>query len=118
MPVQTLLKYGERVPDPESSDVQRTEKHTLQRSVGTLNVYRALASEYYISLTSPDPIGKAFTLSSKLKEMSDQEYEFRAEYTELSESVEQYAADILAQARDSEEVNNIISLLYQHHQNI
>ena len=37
--------------------------------------------------------------------MSDMEYEFRAEYTELSESVEQYAADILAQARDSEEVS-------------
>ena len=38
------------------------------------------------------------------------EYEFRAEYTELSESVEQYAADILAQARDSEEVSLYIFL--------
>ncbi|XP_033641216.1 short transient receptor potential channel 5-like isoform X1 [Asterias rubens] len=109
MVLKTLLKYGERVPDPESSDFQRTEKHTLQRSVGTLNVYRALSSGYYISLTAHDPIGKAFTLSSRLKEMSDMEYEFRAEYTELSESVEQYAADILAQARDSEELTSILT---------
>ena len=92
------------IPDPESSDSQRTEKHTLQHSVGTLNVYRALASEYYISLTSVDPISTAFTLADKLKEMSDQEYEFRNEYIEISESVEQYAADMLGQARDSEEV--------------
>ncbi|XP_022108366.1 short transient receptor potential channel 5-like [Acanthaster planci] len=107
--LKTLLKYGAVIPDPDSSDFQRTEKHTLQRSVGTLNVYRALSSGYYISLTAPDPIGHAFTLSSKLGEMSNQEYEFRAEYTELSESVEQYAADILAQARDSDELTSILT---------
>ena len=83
--------------------------------MGTLNVYRALASEFYISLTSLDPIGTAFTLSDKLKEMSDQEYEFRAEYIELSDAVEQYAADMLGQARDSEEVRRevlIAPLIY------
>ncbi len=102
--LQTLLRYGAIIPDPESAESQRTEKHTLQHSVGTLNVYRALASEFYISLTSLDPIGTAFTLSDKLKEMSDQEYEFRAEYIEISNSTEQYAADMLGQARDSDEV--------------
>ncbi|XP_038065339.1 short transient receptor potential channel 4-like [Patiria miniata] len=109
MILKTLLKYGATIPDPDSSDFQRTEKHTLQRSVGTLNVYRALSSGYYISLTAHDPIGHAFTLSSKLGEMSNLEYEFRAEYTELSESVEQYAADILAQARDSDELTSILT---------
>ncbi|XP_072049791.1 short transient receptor potential channel 4-like isoform X2 [Amphiura filiformis] len=107
--IKSLLRYGAVIPDPESADSQRTEKHTLQHSVGTLNVYRALASEFYISLTSIDPIGTAFTLSDKLKEMSDQEYEFRAEYIELSEAVEQYAADMLGQARDSEELTTILT---------
>ena len=46
--------------------------------------------------------------------MSDQEYEFRAEYIELSDAVEQYAADMLGQARDSEEVRreSIAPLIY------
>ncbi|XP_033099108.1 short transient receptor potential channel 4-like isoform X2 [Anneissia japonica] len=107
--IKVLLKYGSTIPDPDTSDFLRTEKHTLQRSVGTLNIYRALASEAYISLTSTDPIGTAFSMCDRLRSLSNQEYEFRAEYNELAEQMEQYAADILGQARSSEESSTVLT---------
>ena len=55
--MQILIKYGARVPSPDSADNERTAKHTLQRSVGTLNIYKALSSQFYVSRTSKDPIG-------------------------------------------------------------
>ncbi|XP_071498896.1 short transient receptor potential channel 1-like [Diadema antillarum] len=107
--IDILLKYGALVPSPDSSDSERTAKHTLQRSVGTLNIYRALSSQFYISKTSKDPIGDAFHLCHRLREMSGQEYEFRSEYLELADSVEEYAADLLGQARDSTELNKVMT---------
>ncbi|XP_071958042.1 short transient receptor potential channel 4-like [Antedon mediterranea] len=107
--IKVLLKYGATVPDPDTSDFLRTEKHTLQRSVGTLNIYRALASEAYISLTSRDPIGTAFSMCGRLRALSNQEYEFRVEYNELADQMEKYAADILGEARNSEESTTVLT---------
>ncbi|XP_070563650.1 short transient receptor potential channel 4-like [Ptychodera flava] len=48
-----------------------------------------------------DPFGRAFELSSTLKDMSEKEYEFSKEYLQLSEQCEQFAADLLGQTRDT-----------------
>ena len=40
--------------------------------------------------------------------MSGLEYEFRAEYLELADTMEEYAADLLGQARDSKEVRKLV----------
>lgn len=107
--IDILLKYKALVPSPDSSDSERTAKHTLQRSVGTLNIYRALSSQFYISKVSDDPMGDGFLLCNRLREMSGLEYEFRAEYLELADTMEEYAADLLGQARDSKELNKIMT---------
>ena len=42
--------------------------------------------------------------------MSGQEYEFRSEYLEVADTVEEYAADLLGQARDSKEVGTRVTV--------
>ncbi|XP_070534327.1 short transient receptor potential channel 4-like isoform X2 [Ptychodera flava] len=93
----------------------QSEKHTVQRSVGTLNIYKALASEAYLSYIEletkkrPDPFGRAFELSIQLRELSSSEYEFRQDYTELAERCEQFAADLLGQTRDANELSTVLN---------
>nr|XP_006814991.1 PREDICTED: short transient receptor potential channel 5-like [Saccoglossus kowalevskii] len=106
--IKILLRHSASIDDPESIN-RVTEKHTLQHSLGTLNVYKALASEAYISLTNEDPIDKAFKLSVKLRDMSTRDYEFRQDYIDLSERCEQFAADLLGQTRDTQELTTILT---------
>ncbi|XP_070548230.1 short transient receptor potential channel 4-like isoform X2 [Ptychodera flava] len=107
--IKMLLHYGATIEDPEKTTDRVTEKHTLQHSLGTLNVFQALASEAYISLVSTDPIDRAFKLSVKLIEMSVRDYEFRQEYLKLSEKCEQFAADLLGETRDTKELTTILT---------
>ncbi|XP_071842592.1 short transient receptor potential channel 5-like isoform X3 [Apostichopus japonicus] len=106
--IKLLLNYGARVPDPGSGELQRTEQHTLQHSVGILNLYRAHACGLYIAMTSPDPIATAFSLGDQLQKLSISEYEFRQEYKALLDDVEQFAADMLGQARNSKELEIVM----------
>ncbi|XP_070564473.1 short transient receptor potential channel 4-like [Ptychodera flava] len=151
--IQTLLRYGahdiilnER--EFQSDDIEwQTEKHTVERSLGLLNFYKAISSPAYIAITELnkstnsdksgdkkdiqndqsadkdvdktdkasfedgvidpqnvcDPFGKAFELSSTLKEMSETEYEFSKDYLELSEQCEDFAADLLGQTRHTKD---------------
>ncbi|KAJ8034894.1 Short transient receptor potential channel 5 [Holothuria leucospilota] len=106
--IKLLLGYGARVPDPSSAELQRTEQHTLQHSVGILNLYRAHSCGLYIAMTSPDPIATAFSLGEQLQKLSISEYEFRQEYKALLDDVEQFAADMLGQARNSKELEIVM----------
>ncbi|XP_070555680.1 short transient receptor potential channel 4-like [Ptychodera flava] len=106
--VKILLDHGARIEDPEFYSFQ-TEEFTLQHSLGTINVYKALASQAYISLTSEDPIGTAFELSHKLRALSSRDYEFRYQYGELAAQCELFAADLLGHVRDSEEQGTILN---------
>ncbi|XP_070555984.1 short transient receptor potential channel 5-like [Ptychodera flava] len=100
--LKLLLDLGARIEQPEFYNFQ-TEEFTLEHSVGTINVYRALASQAYISLTSEDPIQTAFHLSWKLRKLSVRDYEFRFQYEQLADQCAQYAADLLGQVRNSHE---------------
>ncbi|XP_070535325.1 short transient receptor potential channel 4-like [Ptychodera flava] len=110
--IKLLMEKG--APEIKLSDFH-TEKHTVQRSVGTLNIYKALASEAYISYSElekrqrPDPFGRAFELSVELRELSSTEYEFRQAYSELAEQCEQFAADLLGQTRDADELRAVLN---------
>lgn len=83
--------------------------HTLENSVGMLNLYKALASQAYISLTAKDPFNTTFELCAKLRKLSKTKYEFMDQFQELADQCEQFAADLLDQVRDSEEQAYILN---------
>ncbi|XP_077863895.1 short transient receptor potential channel 4-like [Saccoglossus kowalevskii] len=106
--IKLLLDYGAKIEDPESFSFT-SAKFTLQHSQATLNIYRALASQAYMSLTCSDPITDAFKLSSKLRELSERDYEFRTLYLELTTQCDEYAADLLGCIRDTKEQVLVLS---------
>ncbi|XP_006822009.1 short transient receptor potential channel 4-like, partial [Saccoglossus kowalevskii] len=105
--IKLLLDCGAEIQDPETYEFQ-SEAYTLEHSLGTVNVYRALASEAYISLTCSDPISSAFELSFKLRELSERDYEFRFQYSDLAHQCEQFGAGLIGQIRDSQEQNTLL----------
>ncbi|TSO57277.1 Short transient receptor potential channel 1 [Bagarius yarrelli] len=56
-----------------------------------------------------DPILRAFELSTDLKELSLVEVEFRTDYEELAKQCKMFAKDLLAQARNSRELEVILN---------
>ncbi|XP_070558939.1 short transient receptor potential channel 5-like [Ptychodera flava] len=106
--LKTLLEYGAFVEDPDKYDY-KTAEFTLEYSVGRINVYRALASQAYIALTSEDPISRAFDLAWKLRLLSERDYEFRQQYLELADQCEKFAADLLGQVRDTREQTIVLT---------
>uniref|UniRef100_A0A8C2E426 Short transient receptor potential channel 1 n=1 Tax=Cyprinus carpio TaxID=7962 RepID=A0A8C2E426_CYPCA len=74
-----------------------------------LDIYRCLASPSLIMLTEEDPILRAFKLSADLKELSLVEVEFRNDYEELAKQCKMFAKDLLAQARNSRELEVILN---------
>ncbi|XP_077977129.1 short transient receptor potential channel 4-like [Glandiceps talaboti] len=110
--IKVLQEKG--APQITLSDLH-TEKHTVQRSVGTLNIYKALASEAYISFIElekkekSDPFGRAFELSAELRRMSSLEYEFRKEYLDLADQCELFAAELIGQTRDTDELRTVLN---------
>lgn len=68
-----------------------------------LNIYRALASQAYISLTSLDPINTGFERCVKLRKLCQINPEFSVEFNTLAGQCEQFAADILGHIRNQAE---------------
>ncbi|XP_070555124.1 short transient receptor potential channel 4-like [Ptychodera flava] len=105
--IKILLECGAEIKDPETYEFQ-SEEYTLEHSLGTVNIYKALASEAYISLTSKDPVNTAFELSCKLRELSERDYEFRFQYADLAHQCEVFGANIIQFVRDSREQNTVL----------
>ncbi|XP_071802495.1 transient receptor potential-gamma protein-like isoform X3 [Asterias amurensis] len=100
--IRILLEYGARIKDPgEYSD--EAAMHTLENSVGMINLYKALSSQAYISQTSSDPFSTTFELCSKLRKLALTKYEFCDQFQELAHQCEDFAAGLLDQVRDSNE---------------
>ncbi|XP_033110111.1 short transient receptor potential channel 5-like [Anneissia japonica] len=106
--IRHLLEYGVRI-DAAEDYAFHTEVNTLQNCLGTLNIYKGLASPAYISLTSSDPINTAFERCVQLRKLSEKNHEFSAEFRDLAEKCEQFAADILGHIRDSKEQKCILN---------
>ncbi|XP_072176469.1 short transient receptor potential channel 4-like [Diadema setosum] len=100
--IKILLEYGARIEDPEYYAFS-TETNTLQHSLGMLNIYRALASQAFISLTSIDPINTAFERCVRLRKLCQINPEFSEEFSGLANQCEQFAADILGHIRNQSE---------------
>ncbi|XP_071958227.1 short transient receptor potential channel 5-like isoform X2 [Antedon mediterranea] len=107
--IKMLLQHNAVISDPWKKLKTSRQKHSVQYSVGLLNIYKALSSEFYISLTSDDPIDKSFELYKRLKLLARMEYEYKNEYDQLAEQVELYASELLGQTRNSKELSTILT---------
>uniref|UniRef100_A0A2K6K210 Transient receptor potential cation channel subfamily C member 1 n=1 Tax=Rhinopithecus bieti TaxID=61621 RepID=A0A2K6K210_RHIBE len=87
----------------------RPKRSSRPTIVFRLDIYRCLASPALIMLTEEDPILRAFELSADLKELSLVEVEFRNDYEELARQCKMFAKDLLAQARNSRELEVILN---------
>ncbi|XP_011487277.1 short transient receptor potential channel 1 isoform X2 [Oryzias latipes] len=110
-----LLKQDISLPRPHAVGCECTlcnaknKKDSLRHSRFRLDIYRCLASPALIMLTEEDPILRAFELSTDLKELSLVEVEFRNDYEELATQCKMFAKDLLAQARNSRELEVILN---------
>lgn len=110
-----LLKQDISLPRPHAVGCECTlcnaknKKDSLRHSRFRLDIYRCLASPSLIMLTEEDPILRAFELSADLKELSLVEVEFRNDYEELAKQCKMFAKDLLAQARNSRELEVILN---------
>nr|XP_002740098.1 PREDICTED: short transient receptor potential channel 4-like [Saccoglossus kowalevskii] len=102
------IEYGARVPNPSDLASPKDES-TLEHSVGSLQLYKALTSEVYMSLTQEDPIEYAFKLCHKMRQLSMLNFEFRFEYEEFADKCETYAADILGSVQSTEEQTVVLT---------
>ena len=71
--LQILLDYGLRIHEPSlknQMDESASEVDDLLKSVGTLEVYKALASEAYVSQAYSDPVDRSFELGVILHKLS------------------------------------------------
>nr|XP_033815390.1 short transient receptor potential channel 1 [Geotrypetes seraphini] len=110
-----LLKQDISLPKPHAVGCECTlctaknKKDSLRHSRFRLDIYRCLSSPALIMLTEEDPILRAFELSADLKELSLVEVEFRNDYEELAQQCKTFAKDLLAQARNSRELEVILN---------
>ncbi|XP_032831183.1 short transient receptor potential channel 1 isoform X1 [Petromyzon marinus] len=110
-----LLKQDISLPRPHAVGCEccicqaKNRKDSLRHSRFRLDIYRALASPALIMLTEEDPVLRAFELSVDLKELSLVEVEFRNDYEQLAQQCKSFAKDLLAQARNSRELEAILN---------
>ncbi|ESO12412.1 hypothetical protein HELRODRAFT_63393 [Helobdella robusta] len=113
--IQLLISRGATInkPHPLSCSCSKCRKETfedsLRYSLQRIQIFRALSSPAWISLTSFDPVLTAFRLSWELEHLAMKENEFRDLYANLSEQCKQYACNLLDQCRSSHEVIAVLN---------
>lgn len=111
-----LLNLGHTIEKPHlprcSCMECRTDKwkkfETLGESLARIDAYRALSSPVYIILTSTDPILTAFKLSRETYHLSVDFPEHQDVYLKLSDQCSKFAADLLEQCKNTEEVELLL----------
>ena len=58
-----LVEVGARIPELTADTFQTAATDSLQQSVGSLELYKGLASDAYVVLSSDDPINRYTSLS-------------------------------------------------------
>ncbi|CAK9797380.1 Transient receptor potential protein [Anthophora plagiata] len=117
--LKILLDRGATLPTPHDARcgcdecVTSSEQDSLRHSQARINAYRALTSPSLIALSSRDPLLTAFELSWELRRLSRMEQEFRFEYNEMRELVQNFATSLLDHARTSLELE--VMLNYNPH---
>ncbi|EDW84353.1 uncharacterized protein Dwil_GK14093 [Drosophila willistoni] len=117
--LKILLDRGATLPMPhdvkcgcdECVTSQTTD--SLRHSQSRINAYRALAASSLIALSSRDPVLTAFQLSWELKRLQAMESEFRAEYTEMRQMVQDFVTALLDHARTSMELEVMLNFNHE-----
>ncbi|GAB1602659.1 short transient receptor potential channel 6-like, partial [Argonauta hians] len=113
--VQLLLDRGEVIQIPHKYNCQCTECMNrvkfdhLRAAKMRLNTYKGLASEAYITLSSKDPILRAFTLSKELRSMANTQKFFKKDYNTLAANLSNYVVSLLDQIQNQEELELIVN---------
>ncbi|XP_033641741.1 short transient receptor potential channel 4-like [Asterias rubens] len=102
--VKVLLDAGARIPTSRT-----TSSDNFQRSVGTLALFKGLASNSYVAMESRDPVDRAFTLCNEIRRLSENEIEYRMSYREMETNVKLFATEFISHARSSEEIMTVLS---------
>ncbi|KAM7359756.1 transient receptor potential protein-like isoform 2-T2 [Cochliomyia hominivorax] len=116
--LKILLDRGATLPMPHDVKcgcdecVTSQETDSLRHSQSRINAYRALSASSLISLSSRDPVLTAFELAWELKRLQAMESEFRAEYGEMRQGVQEFVTSLLDHARTSTELE--VMLNYNH----
>nr|XP_023013242.1 transient receptor potential protein-like [Leptinotarsa decemlineata] len=113
--IKLLLDRGATLPMPH--DVRcgcdectfSSKADSLRHSQARINAYRALSSPSLISLSSNDPLLTAFELSWDLRRLSRMETEFRMEYIDMRNQVQNFATSLLDHARTSYELEIMLN---------
>ncbi|XP_072049961.1 short transient receptor potential channel 1-like [Amphiura filiformis] len=106
--IKMLVEVGARIPELTADTFQTAATDSLQQSVGSLELYKGLASDAYVVLSSDDPINRCFTLCSNLRKSSEIEVEFKPSYLELVNKMEICSQELISQARSTEEILTIL----------
>ena len=117
--VKLLLEHGFTIGDPNhvplSTEFNEAPCLKLGPAVYRLNKYRALASHVFIAASflqdvqrGLDPVLRACTLSKELRDMAEQEYEFKSEYLKLSDGCEEFAMSLLNECCTMQEIRCIL----------
>ncbi|KAH8406755.1 hypothetical protein KR222_009210, partial [Zaprionus bogoriensis] len=117
--LKILLDRGATLPMPhdvkcgcdECVTSQTTD--SLRHSQSRINAYRALSASSLIALSSRDPVLTAFQLSWELKRLQAMESEFRAEYTEMRQAVQDFVTALLDHARTSMELEVMLNFNHE-----
>ncbi|XP_017008878.2 transient receptor potential protein [Drosophila takahashii] len=117
--LKILLDRGATLPMPhdvkcgcdECVTSQTTD--SLRHSQSRINAYRALSASSLIALSSRDPVLTAFQLSWELKRLQAMESEFRAEYTEMRQMVQDFGTSLLDHARTSMELEVMLNFNHE-----
>ncbi|XP_050498133.1 transient receptor potential protein-like isoform X3 [Diabrotica virgifera virgifera] len=113
--IKLLLDRGATLPMPHDvrcgcdECVFSSKADSLRHSQSRINAYRALSSPSLISLSSNDPLLTAFELSWDLRRLSRMETEFKNEYIDMRNQVQQFATSLLDHARTSHELEIMLN---------
>ena len=132
--VKELLHRGHRISKPhlkscEIANCQHMEcmnkEWRLENALMRLNTYKALASPVYLCLSylippkgapgslvveEHDPIYRAIILKKELEEVGQDDYEYKAEYMQLSNECEEFAVRLLSKCRSLEESASVMDV--------
>ncbi|XP_037708978.1 transient receptor potential protein [Drosophila subpulchrella] len=117
--LKILLDRGATLPMPHDVKcgcdecVTSQTSDSLRHSQSRINAYRALSASSLIALSSRDPVLTAFQLSWELKRLQAMESEFRAEYTEMRQMVQDFGTSLLDHARTSMELEVMLNFNHE-----
>ncbi|XP_066285505.1 short transient receptor potential channel 4-like [Branchiostoma lanceolatum] len=102
--LKLLLNRGFTLPDPSTF----SWASGVRQSSAWLSTYRAMCSPYYILLTSDDPFVTAFTTARTLRDVCWKRENYRGRLEEMADRCETFAAELLDEVRDSEELEAVL----------